>query len=196
MSGGRRSNQKSAPILCLTLPTPRCNRSSFYDKQRLDETRNLKCPYTDCHYVWCKSCQLEITPWSLEHPCDDGSSALKRLVQERGWKYCPSESIPFSLSRILVRADDPTACRTPCEKISGCNLVSVSGGRQKVGPTTHYADLSYSNLAVHHSRVQFVSFFGTCCLGIIPDEKKRFRKAILLWLWRIALQAWRWRRKT
>lgn len=109
---------------------PRCNRSSFYDKQRLNETRNLKCPYTDCHYVWCKSCQQEIAPWSPDHPCDDGSSALKRLVEERNWKYCPSESIPSSSSWILVREDDSTACRTPCEKISGCNLVSVSEGRQ------------------------------------------------------------------
>jgi len=88
----------------IRLQCPRCTHTNFFDKEEFEETRDLKCPHTDCNYVWCKACQQEIIPDGPEHSCD-GSSELKHLVQEQGWKYCPT-------------------CSTPCEKISGCNFIS------------------------------------------------------------------------
>ncbi|KAI0297436.1 hypothetical protein BC826DRAFT_933608, partial [Russula brevipes] len=89
------------------LQCPRCSHSSFFDRQEFNEERNLMCPFTDCNYVWCKACQQEIVPDAPDgpdHSCD-GSSELKHLAQQQGWKYCPT-------------------CSTPCEKISGCNFLS------------------------------------------------------------------------
>jgi hypothetical protein len=106
--------------------SPRCTRTSFFDKEEFEGTKNLKCPQADCNYAWCKDCQQEIAPNGPEHSCD-GSSEMKHLVQERGWKHCPSRFIPLSLSWSMIRDDTYTVCGTPCEKISGCNHVSVSG---------------------------------------------------------------------
>jgi len=88
----------------IRLQCRRCTHTSFFDKEEFDEAKNLTCPRTDCNYVWCKDCQQEIIPGGPEHSCD-GSSELEHLVQEQGWKFCPT-------------------CRTPCEKISGCNFMS------------------------------------------------------------------------
>jgi len=43
-----------------------------------------------CTYIWCKACQQEIVPNGPEHSCD-GSSELNHLVQQQGWKFCPSK---------------------------------------------------------------------------------------------------------
>jgi len=81
-----------------------CGKSSYFDREVFNEARNLHCPLEGCMYIWCKACQQEIVPNGPEHSCD-GSSELKHLVQEQGWKFCPT-------------------CNTPCEKISGCNFLS------------------------------------------------------------------------
>ncbi|KAN0119147.1 hypothetical protein V8E52_004594 [Russula decolorans] len=81
----------------------KCGRSSYLDREGFNEARNLHCPMEGCNYVWCKECQQEFVPNGPKHSCD-GSSELKRLVEQQGWKYCP-------------------VCNTPCEKISGCNNV-------------------------------------------------------------------------
>ena len=78
---------------------------------------------TDCNFVWCKECQQEIVPDGPEHSCD-GSSEMKHLVEQQGWKYCPSKSIS-SLSPQFRIGNTYTACKVPCEKISGCNFLSV-----------------------------------------------------------------------
>jgi hypothetical protein len=56
--------------------------------------KHLRCPQDGCIYVWCKECQQEIIPGGPEHSCD-GSSELTNLVQNQGWKYCPSKFIPI-----------------------------------------------------------------------------------------------------
>ncbi|KAI0280134.1 hypothetical protein BGY98DRAFT_372360 [Russula aff. rugulosa BPL654] len=88
----------------ILLQCRRCGQSSYLDREGFNEARNLHCPMEGCRYVWCKECQQEFVPNGPEHSCD-GSSELKRLVEQQGWKYCP-------------------VCNTPCEKISGCNNVS------------------------------------------------------------------------
>ncbi|KAH9973116.1 hypothetical protein BGW80DRAFT_1311884 [Lactifluus volemus] len=90
--------------LFVSLRCPKCSRSTFCDREEFNEVNHLKCPITDCNYVWCKMCQQEIIPNGPEHSCD-GSSEMAHLVQQEGWKYCPT-------------------CKTPCEKISGCNFIS------------------------------------------------------------------------
>jgi len=85
----------------------RCRQSSYIDREGFNEAKNLHCPIEGCTYVWCKECWQEIVPNGPEHSCD-GSSELKHLVQQQGWKYCPM-------------------CKTPCEKISGCNDVLCLG---------------------------------------------------------------------
>ncbi|KAH9039433.1 hypothetical protein EDB83DRAFT_1716137 [Lactarius deliciosus] len=82
----------------------KCTHSSFFDREQLNEARNLRCPITECNFVWCKECQQEIVEGGPEHSCD-GSSEMKHLVEQQGWKYCPT-------------------CKVPCEKISGCNFMS------------------------------------------------------------------------
>jgi len=74
----------------------------------------LHCPIEGCTYVWCKECQQEIVPTGLAHSCD-GSSELKHLVQQRGWKYCPSKISDCRRGRKMTSI---TVCNTPCEKIS------------------------------------------------------------------------------
>lgn len=86
------------------LECPKGRHSSFIDREEFNEARELTCPLTDCNYAWCKGCQQEIIPNGPEHSCD-GSSELKHLAQQQGWKYCPT-------------------CNTPCEKIAGCNFIS------------------------------------------------------------------------
>jgi len=90
--------------LFVRLQCPKGGHSSFIDREEFNEARDLTCPFTGCNHVWCKGCQQEIIPNGPEHSCD-GSSELKHLAQQQGWKFCPT-------------------CSTPCEKIAGCNFIS------------------------------------------------------------------------
>jgi hypothetical protein len=83
----------------------RCGRSSYFDREEFNEARNLRCPLDGCTYAWCKGCQQEIVPGGPEHSCD-GSSELKHLVQQQGWKFCPSKfAYRFSGPRQMLRDD-------------------------------------------------------------------------------------------
>ncbi|KAI0260310.1 hypothetical protein BC834DRAFT_554275 [Gloeopeniophorella convolvens] len=90
--------------LFLSLHCRKCDRSNFFDREMVNDARNLICLFDDCDYTWCKTCQQEITRDGPEHSCD-GTTELNHLVQQEGWKFCPT-------------------CHTPCEKISGCNFMS------------------------------------------------------------------------
>ncbi|KAF9821242.1 hypothetical protein IEO21_00850 [Rhodonia placenta] len=57
---------------------------------------------------------LKIEFGGPKHSCD-GSSELKHLMQQRGWKYCPG-------------------CKTPAEKIDGCNHMTC----MSPGCNTHF----------------------------------------------------------
>lgn len=69
-------------------PSNRCTQSSFFEREGMDEARNLRCPVSECNFVWCKDCQQEIVPDGPDHSCD-GTSEMNHLVQQQGWKYCP-----------------------------------------------------------------------------------------------------------
>ena len=91
-------------------PFFRCGNTSYVQKDDFEEAKVLFCPLPGCRYMWCKACQVPIplvkNPEEPEHSCD-GSSELTHLMKQRGWKHCPG-------------------CKTPTEKIDGCNHMTVS----------------------------------------------------------------------
>jgi len=91
-----------------------CKRSTFVDRYDLQVTKTVVCPLPDCPYMWCKSCQQQITLGGPDHSCD-GSSELDHLMKENGWKYCPS-------------------CKTPFQKETGCNHMTC----MSPGCNTHF----------------------------------------------------------
>ncbi|TBU43354.1 hypothetical protein BD309DRAFT_864500 [Dichomitus squalens] len=82
----------------------RCLKTIFVDKAEYEEAQEIVCPLRGCGYAWCKACSQAIQIGGPKHSCD-GSSELKDLMAQRGWKHCPGES----------------GCQTPAEKIDGCN---------------------------------------------------------------------------
>lgn len=89
---------------------PRCERATYVKKSVYHATNVVSCPSPGCDYAWCKRCV-----WSAEtdnenekqHSCD-GVSELRTLMAQQGWKYCPG-------------------CKTPTERITGCNHMTVCG---------------------------------------------------------------------
>ncbi|PCH41518.1 hypothetical protein WOLCODRAFT_70241, partial [Wolfiporia cocos MD-104 SS10] len=79
----------------------KCGDSMFVDRGEYEASEIIAC-----------SRQIEIG--GPKHSCD-GSSELKHLMNERGWKYCPG-------------------CQTPAEKISGCNHMTC----MSPGCNTHF----------------------------------------------------------
>ncbi|KAH9912633.1 uncharacterized protein BXZ73DRAFT_107363 [Epithele typhae] len=78
-----------------------CKRTIFVDKREYQQTSEVVCPFPKCGYAWCKMCSQALDPSGPKHSCD-GSSELRHLMGERGWKACPG-------------------CDTPTEKTGGCN---------------------------------------------------------------------------
>jgi hypothetical protein len=89
-----------------------------------EEANVIACPLPDCTHAWCKLCQQSIDCNGPKHSCD-GTSELDHLMKQQGWKYCPSEPVlvVFYLSSLSVFFS--SACKTPIQKISGCNHMSV-----------------------------------------------------------------------
>jgi hypothetical protein len=101
----------------------------------------------DCTYIWCKACQQEIVPNGTEHSCD-GSSELKHLVEQQGWKFCPSKSLSSGHHRVRDNAyvSVQHAVREDFRvQLSFCKLSDVT--RQKESELI----LHISHVAVHFS---------------------------------------------
>src|SRR5882757_1611205 len=80
----------SVPTVCHF----RCRRSAQVDKEEHEASEVLTCPLPDCNYVWCKACQRPIATTNGSntnppHSCD-GAAELRHLMQQQGWKFCPS----------------------------------------------------------------------------------------------------------
>lgn len=99
----------------------RCKNTVFVDKSEHAATEILVCPLQGCTYAWCKSCSQKIEFGGPKHSCD-GSSELKHLMQQRGWKYCPGMLKVHMTSLFLIWY---VGCKTPAEKIDGCNHMTV-----------------------------------------------------------------------
>ena len=91
----------------------RCERSTYVDKDTYHESRVVVCHSPGCPYTWCKTCI-----WETDSDTDevarqhsslsscDADVGLRALMAEEGWRYCPG-------------------CRTPGERISGCDHMTV-----------------------------------------------------------------------
>lgn len=90
----------------LTCVLCRCKQAVFVDKSEYDEAKIIVCPIPRCTHAWCKTCNLTVEDPGPAHSCD-GSNEFNHLMKKQGWKYCPG-------------------CRTPAEKIDGCNHMTVS----------------------------------------------------------------------
>ncbi|KAH8829099.1 hypothetical protein DL96DRAFT_1668719 [Flagelloscypha sp. PMI_526] len=101
--------------ISLPLTCPKCTHEFSVDREDFSRLSIIGCPLPACKHIWCKFCRQEI-PFGYvgEHTCD-GSSELKALMTEKGWKFCP-------------------ACRAPHEKVSGCNHITCTAQ----GCSAHY----------------------------------------------------------
>lgn len=85
-----------------------CERSTYVAKEKYHASKIVSCPSPGCQYTWCKSCVWATETDNAEakqHSCD-GAIELRDLMAQQGWRYCPG-------------------CRTPTERISGCNHMTV-----------------------------------------------------------------------
>ena len=71
----------------------RCSQSLSVDKRDLQTSNTIRCPLPLCNYTWCKICHQEVNI-GTQHSCD-GSSEFNRLMNSKGWKYCPSKLLSF-----------------------------------------------------------------------------------------------------
>ena len=100
----------------------RCQRSVHIDRQQYEESKMLVCPLPDCNHTWCKACQQSVTLGGPPHSCD-GTLELDHLMNQHGWKYCPSMSSSYGVTRLHLLS--LAGCRTPVQKNGGCNHMSV-----------------------------------------------------------------------
>ncbi|KAG8746213.1 hypothetical protein FRC10_005729 [Ceratobasidium sp. 414] len=90
--GGTQGKQQYAIYVELSLASlstmvhcRKCERAAFVMRADLDSQENtITCPLPDCSHKWCKNCNLSIEG-EEEHSCD-GTSELKKLMAEEGWK--------------------------------------------------------------------------------------------------------------
>lgn len=122
------------PDLVLT-PCFRCHHSGFVDRHDLEAQSEIHCPFPVCDHVWCKRCQQTIEPGGAKHSCD-GTAELDHLMKQQGWRYCPSEYDIASRVALLMTSHTYTDCKTPIQKIQGCNHLSVRLLSKSDSPTT------------------------------------------------------------
>lgn len=81
----------------------RCKNSVFVDRKEYEQTELIVCPLQGCSYAWCKACSQQIDIGGPQHSCD-GSSELRHLMNERGWKYCPGRSFQPTYTILVERS--------------------------------------------------------------------------------------------
>ncbi|KAH9985051.1 hypothetical protein BJV74DRAFT_775971 [Russula compacta] len=117
----------------------KCQRSIFVARDEYEEAEIIPCPLPDCNHKWCKQCQQSILLNGPKHSCD-GSSELDHLMQQQGWKYCPSCKTPIQ----KVSGCDNMLCVTPacntcfCYRCGGLIAKSVSGSGVRDAVSTHW----------------------------------------------------------
>ena len=126
----------------------------FVARDEHEEVDVITCPLPDCSHKWCKRCQKSVGLGELKHSC--GTAELDDLMKEKGWKYCPSESLcalPFFVVKLLFFSLS-LACKTPIEKIMGCSHMIVRHNVRVCPPLPFVNPLTPT---VYRSQMQNVS---------------------------------------
>jgi hypothetical protein len=102
------------------------------------------------------------------------------LMKQQGWKYCPSEPMPAAFFLLVSQLSfNSSACKTPIQKISGCNHMSV-----------RWCNLDFVELVPRLTPTSPVS--DTCVQHVGPrlfaivitlTDGELFKQALLLHLW-------------
>jgi hypothetical protein len=117
----RKYSTPVASARVLTNLRDRCERSMFVARDEHEGAKIIACPLPDCNNVWCKHCQQTIVRGGPQHSCD-GTTELDHLMKQQGWKYCPCMPV---LACCHYRSPFFLACKTPIQKVSGCNHMLV-----------------------------------------------------------------------
>ncbi|KAH8999926.1 hypothetical protein EDB86DRAFT_621847 [Lactarius hatsudake] len=131
----------------------KCQRSMFVARDEHEEAEIIECPLPDCDYAWCMQCQKTIDFSGPDHSCDgDGTSELDDLVKQEGWKYCPS-------------------CKTPIQKVSGCNHMACMTPACNTHFCYHCGDLIVkSALREEINEAMSSHFRSKCSLFEVDDD--------------------------
>ena len=151
----------------------------FVARDEHEEAKIIACPLPDCNHAWCKQCQQSIDFNGPRHSCD-GTSELDHLMKEQGWKYCPSEPVLAAFHLVSQFSSFSSACKTPIQKISGCNHMSVRRRNLCFARSTLW--LTRPTPAVYDSCVQHVSPRASVIVNIMSD-RELLNQALLLHLW-------------
>ncbi|KAH9028401.1 hypothetical protein EDB84DRAFT_277312 [Lactarius hengduanensis] len=98
----------------------KCQRSMFVARDEHEVAKIIKCPLPDCDHAWCKQCQQTFRFGGPTHSCD-GTLELDDLVKQQGWKYCPCTPVLTCCYYHQPCSSFFLACKTPIQKVSGCN---------------------------------------------------------------------------
>jgi len=89
----------SVPVHCRE-----CNKTFSADREDFEAMSIISCQCMGCNHMWCKQCQQSISDDGPAHSCNGGLE-LEHLITQRGWKRCPS-------------------CTIPIERVMGCNHIT------------------------------------------------------------------------
>ncbi|OCH90956.1 hypothetical protein OBBRIDRAFT_887305 [Obba rivulosa] len=129
----------------------RCQNSAFVDKFEYEESDIITCPLQRCTYTWCKACSREIDIGGPKHSCD-GSSELKHLMSQRGWKHCPG-------------------CQTPVERTEGCNHMTCMAPRCNTHFCYKCGGSIVQSVVPHEIKVALNAHYRRCRLfEDVPDR--------------------------
>ena len=94
------------------------------DRGEYEDQRIIICPLPACRHAWCKECLKPLASSQTEHNCKQ--HGFERLMRKKGWKYCPGMFCLISFTFFSCRHLWILGCRTPVQKESGCNHMTVS----------------------------------------------------------------------
>ncbi|TFK66840.1 hypothetical protein BDN72DRAFT_127511 [Pluteus cervinus] len=130
----------------------RCKRSAYIDRSEHDAAKLILCPLPDCSYTWCRMCNQEVRPQAMQtHSCD-GTTELKALAKQQGWKNCPG-------------------CQAIVQKTEGCNHMACTAP----GCNAHFCYLCGAMLHRGQRQADIEAavsrhFRGSCQLFFVPAE--------------------------
>ncbi|KDR72494.1 hypothetical protein GALMADRAFT_19059, partial [Galerina marginata CBS 339.88] len=81
--------QLQIDVHAVSLTCPSCETSMYIDRQDYLDNKTLACPRPGCTHKWCRDCNEQVAGTKAEHRCTDAVTQLDRVMQQKGWRYCP-----------------------------------------------------------------------------------------------------------